>query len=46
MDGLEIREVETIQSTLLFRTARIVGRVFESWVDLLSLRLQWKKNVS
>ena len=34
--------VETIQTTTLLRTARIVRRVLETWRDLLSLRLQWK----
>ena len=34
--------VETIQTTALFRTARILRRVLETWGDLLSLRLQWK----
>ena len=34
--------VETIQTTALLRTARILIRVLETWGDLLSLRLQWK----
>ena len=34
--------VETIQTTALLRTARILRRVLETWGDLLSLRLQWK----
>ena len=34
--------VETIQTTALLRTARIMRRVLETWVGLLSLRLQWK----
>ena len=34
--------VETIQTTALLRTARILRRVLESWRDLLSLKLQWK----
>ena len=33
---------ETIQTTALFRTARILRRVLETWRDLLSLKLQWK----
>ena len=33
--------VETIQSTTLLRTARILRRVLETWGDLLSLKLQW-----
>ena len=35
-------QVETIQTTALLRTARILRRVLESWGDLLSLKLQWK----
>ena len=34
--------VETIQTTTLLRTARILWRILETWGDLLSLRLQWK----
>ena len=34
--------VETIQTTALLRTARIMRRVPETWGDLLSLKLQWK----
>ena len=34
--------VETIQTTALLRTTRILRRVLETWWDLLSLRLQWK----
>ena len=34
--------VETIQTTVLLRTARILRRVLETWENLLSLRLQWK----
>ena len=34
--------VETIQTKILLRTARILRRVLEIWGDLLSLRLQWK----
>ena len=44
--GLEDLEVggqlETIQTTALMRTARILRRVLETWGDLLSLKLQWK----
>ena len=36
------RRVETIQTTTLLRTARILRRVLETWGDLLSLKLQWK----
>ena len=34
--------VETIQTTALLRTAKILRRVLETWGDLLSLKLQWK----
>ena len=34
--------VETIQTTALLRTARILRRVEETWGDLLSLKIQWK----
>ena len=46
LQGLEDLEgggrVETIQTTALLRTARILRRVLETWGDLLSLKLQWK----
>ena len=43
MEDLEIRgRVETIQTTALLRTTRILRRVLETWGDLLSLKLQWK----
>ena len=43
LEDLEVgRRVETIQTTTLLRTARILRRVLETWGDLLSLRLQWK----
>ena len=46
LTGLEDLEVggriETIQTTALLRTARILRRVLETWGDLLSLKLQWK----
>ena len=46
LKGLEDLEVggwvETIQTTALLRTARILRQVLEIWGDLLSLRLQWK----
>ena len=46
LNGLEDLEiggrVETIQTTALLRTARILRRVLETWGDLLSLKLQWK----
>ena len=45
LKGLEDLEiggwVETIQTTALLRTARILRRVLETW-DLLLLKLQWK----
>ena len=49
LKGLEELEVggrvETIQTTALLRTARILRRVLETWGDLLLLKLQWK-NIS
>ena len=46
LKGLEDLEVggrvETIQTTALLRTARILRRVLEIWGDLLSLKLQCK----
>ena len=46
LKGLENLEVggrgETIQTTALLRTARILRRVLETWEDLLSLRFKWK----
>ena len=43
MEDLEIGgRMVTIQTTTLFRTARILRRVLETWVDLLSLKLQLK----
>ena len=42
LEDLEVGgRVETIQTTALLRTARILRRVLETW-DLLSLKLQWK----
>ena len=35
-------QVETIQTTTLLRSARILRRVLETWGDFLSLKLQWK----
>ena len=34
--------VETIQTTALLKTVRILRRVRKTWGDLLSLKLQWK----
>ena len=43
LEDLEIGwRVETIQTTALPRTARILRRVLETWGDLLSLKLKWK----
>ena len=46
LKGLEDLEVgglvETIQTTALLKTARILRRVLETWGDLLSLNLPWK----
>ena len=36
------RRVETVQTTALLRTAKILRRVLDTWEDLLSLKLQWK----
>ena len=45
LKGLEDLEVggrvETIQMTVLLRTARILRRVLKTWRDLLSLGLKW-----
>ena len=41
-EDIEIRgQVETIQTTALLRTVRILGKVLDIW-ELLSLKLQWK----
>ena len=43
LEDLEIRgEVETIQTTAVLRSVRILRRVLETRGDLLSLGLQWK----
>ena len=43
LEDLEVGgRVETIQTTTLLRTARILRRVLETWGDLLSLKLQRK----
>ena len=43
VEDLKVKgRVKTIQATALLRSARIFRRVLETWVDLLSLRLQWK----
>ena len=42
LEDLEVADrVETIQTTALLKTARILRRVLEIWGDLLSLNLQW-----
>ena len=45
VQGLEDLEItgrgETIQTTALLRSSRILRRVLETWGDLLSLKLQW-----
>ena len=42
LEELEITgRMETIQTTTLLRSARILRGVLEIWGDLLSLRLQW-----
>ena len=50
LKGLEDLEVggrvETIQTTALLRTTRILRRVLEAWGDLLLLRLQWKPSAN
>ena len=38
--------VETIQTTDLLKMARILRRVLETWGDLLSLKLQWKRSAN
>ena len=41
LEDLEVGErVETIQTTVLLKTARILRRILETWEDLLSLNLQ------
>ena len=43
LEDLEIGgRVETIQTTALLRSARILRRVLKTWGDLLSLKLQWE----
>ena len=43
LEGLAIRGwVETIQTTAWLRSVGILGRVLETWENLLSLKLQWK----
>ena len=43
LEDLEVGgRVETIQTTALLKTARILRRILETWGELLSLKLQWK----
>ena len=43
LEDLEVGDqVETIQTTALLKTDRILRRVLETWGDLVSLKLQWK----
>ena len=43
LEDLEVEgRVETIQTSALLRTHRILRRVLETWGDLLSLKHQWK----
>ena len=43
LEDLEVgKRVETTQTTTLLRTARILRRVLETWVDSPSLKLHWK----
>ena len=43
LEDLEVgRRVDTIQTTTLLRTARILRRILETWRKLLSLKFQWK----
>ena len=43
LEDLEIRgQVETIQKTVLFRSARILSRIPETWEHLLSLNHKWE----
>ena len=43
LEDLEVGgQVETIQTTALLRTTRILRRVLQTSGDLLSLILQWK----
>ena len=47
LEDLEVGgQVETIQTTALLRTARILRRALETWGDLLSLKLQWKPSAN
>ena len=42
-EELEIRGgIDTIQTTALLRSVRILRKVLETWKEYLSLRLEWK----
>ena len=44
-EDLEIRgRVETIETKILWITARILWKILETLGDLLSLKLQWKSH--
>ena len=49
IQGLEDLDItgrmESIESTAFLRSTRILGRVLETWGDLISLKLPWK-NIS
>ena len=43
LEDLEITgRVETVPTTALLKSARILRKVLETWGNLLSLKLQWK----
>ena len=43
LEDLEFRgRVETIETTALLRTTRILRRILKTWGDLLSLKILWK----
>ena len=43
LEDLDIRgRIETIRTTALLRSARILRRVPETWGDLLQLQLRWE----
>ena len=47
LDDLDITGwMETVQTTALLRSARILRRVLETWGDLLSLKIQWKPSAN
>ena len=42
LENWEIKQGETIQTTALWRSARILRRVLQTWGDLQSLKIQWR----